>query len=325
MYMLSWWYELIGVHAVTCVHNFWLRHAVSCVIVPDNDAWHKKFAGFSCPITGNIHQHHHSHAESRLLLQQQIQMSLTCDAALQGQENEGTSPDPGPWPQEICLRDCVCSSQQRRQHPPRSLLLHRVAHSTPEAAESVWGHSMACRQLGCNVSLQIKRQHWYCRCQDMSMPNLPKQVAKACKILSWMIVGCPGDAPKPIGRRCADLWAPESVMHRVSCSTQLGVLPDSSTSDQICCTLSSELSCNSCLLMAQCMITACTSRHQAYLSSIKEAPAQRMRCSIWCDLVIFEDPHCCSGSSNLKLPGRFPIQIPAIICMELFMVVIRVL
>ncbi len=70
-----------------------------------------------------------------LMLQQEIQMSLTCDAALQGQENEGTNPDPGPWPQEICLQDCACSSQQRRQHPQRCLLPHLVAHSNPEAAE----------------------------------------------------------------------------------------------------------------------------------------------------------------------------------------------
>ncbi len=97
----------------------------------------KNVAGFSCPIIGSIHQHAHIHAESHFLLQQQTQMSLTCDAALQGQENEGTSPAPGPWPQEICLQDCACSSQQRRQHPQRSLLPHLVADSTPEAAESM--------------------------------------------------------------------------------------------------------------------------------------------------------------------------------------------
>ena len=88
-------------------------------------------------VTSNMHQYHHIDAESLLTLQQEVQISLTCDAALQGQESEGTGPDPGPWPQEICLRDCACSSRQRRQHPQRSVPLHLVAHSNPEAAEGV--------------------------------------------------------------------------------------------------------------------------------------------------------------------------------------------
>jgi len=120
--------------ALTALDRDMLCHAHQCQTMMHAM---KNFAGFSCPITGNIHQHHHIHGGSLLLLQQEIRISLTCDATLQGRENEGTNPDPGPWPQEICLRDCACSSQQHRQHLQRSSLLHLVAHSNPEAAESM--------------------------------------------------------------------------------------------------------------------------------------------------------------------------------------------
>ena len=145
-----------------------------------DDACHEEFCWVQLSWqSGNMHQHHHIHGGSLLLLQQNIQSSLTCDAALQGQENEATGPDPGPWPQEICLRDCVCSSQQRRQHPQRSLLLHLVADSNPEAAEGEWSHSMTCSDD--NAGLQSRacrsigfQRHWYCRCKRLAHAKPPK-------------------------------------------------------------------------------------------------------------------------------------------------------